>query len=152
MSNAPGREPCPFCGKLISARADRCRFCGEWLTEEEEEFEEEDLDDEGELPRHHRRRDNDLQPTDLLIPTNVSGWAIASCYLGLIGFCLPFIGLLFAIPAFICGIMAMTRRPVKKATYGSVTGNIRAVIGLILSGLAIVGWGGLLILLLTKRI
>jgi hypothetical protein len=90
------------------------------------------------------RKDDVVGPTDFLIPTNVSPWAIGSCYLGLLGLILPFIGLILAVPAFIFGILALSKRN-KRTTYGSVTGMIRAVIGLICSGLAILIWGGLLL-------
>jgi hypothetical protein len=136
---AATEEPCPFCGRHISVRAERCRFCGEYLYEEDEE----------EPPRP--RRGQSLQPTDLLIPTNVSAWAIGSCYMGLVGFCLPLVGLLFAIPGFIFGILAL-RQKRRRGSYGAVTGNIRAIIGLVLSSLAILLWGGLLLgMILSAR-
>jgi len=136
------KEPCPFCGKLISARAERCRFCGEDLYEDEE-------DDHRRRPRRSRKGE-EIEATDFLIPTNVSGWAIACCYLGLIGFCLPLIGLLFAVPAVICGIVAIKTRS-KKGSYGAVTSNIRAIIGLVLGGLAVLGWGTFGVILLMNN-
>jgi hypothetical protein len=105
-------------------------------------------DEDREQPPRRARHESAVQPTDFLIPTNVSGWSILSCYLGLIGFCLPFIGLVFAIPAFVFGIVALLNRS-RSRTYGAVTSDVRAVIGLILSSLAILGWGSLLIVMLT---
>jgi len=95
-------------------------------------------------PLPNLQQSNTIEVTDFLVPTNVSAWAIASCYMGFIGFCLPFIGLIFAVPAFISGIIAL-RKWRKRSSYGSVTSNIRAIIGLILSGLAILIWGGCLV-------
>jgi hypothetical protein len=126
MAKAPSTEPCPECGKLVSTRASVCPFCDAELYEDE--------DDDRETQRRPRRESGDIEAVDLIIPTNVSGWSIAACYLGLIGFCLPLIGLIFAIPAVICGIVALRRR--RKATsYGAVTSDVRAIIGLILGGL-----------------
>jgi hypothetical protein len=105
-----------------------------------------------EAPRPTRRPQ--LRPaadgTQLLIPTGVSGWAIASCYLGLLGFCIPFIGIAFALPAIICGIIAVSK-PAKGGDYGAVTSNVRAVIGLVLGGLGLIGWTLFLLVLLTGR-
>jgi hypothetical protein len=125
---------------MIKKTAIKCRFCGEELYEDED------------YPRQ-KQRGQGVEATEFLIPTNVSGWSIVSCYLGLIGFCLPLVGLVFAIPAFICGIVALRKRKrTKAASYGSVTSDVRAIIGLVLSGLAILGWGGLALLLLTRTI
>ncbi len=84
------------------------------------------------------------------MPTNVSPWAVASCYLGLIGFCLPVVGLIFSIPALVFGIIAMRKRS-KAQTYGAVTGNIRAIIGLVLSSLSILISVAVLILIAFAR-
>ena len=93
---------------------------------------------------------SDVEPVDFIIPTNVSAWSILACYLGLIGFCLPFIGLVFAIPAVIFGIVALRQRKKRKySSYGAVTSDVRAIIGLVLGSLAVVGYVTLLILLAT---
>jgi hypothetical protein len=140
MAEAPRKEPCPDCGKLVSIRAEVCPYCDADLFE-----------DEDDRPRRRpRKRSQDVEAVDFIVPTNVSGWSIASCYLGLIGFCLPIVGLVFAVPAFIFGIIALrTRR--KATSYGAVTSDIRAVIGLILSGLAIVAYSILLIIILVSQ-
>jgi hypothetical protein len=132
-------EPCPYCGELIPIAAARCRYCRRELDDEDDDLE----------PVRRRPRRNTVEATDFLVPTNVSGWALASCYLGLIGFCVPILGLVFAIPAIIFGIIALRKQKERALTYGEVTSNIRAVIGLILGSLGIIGWGALLILLAT---
>jgi hypothetical protein len=137
MSRPPREEPCPYCGELISATAARCRYCGRHLDDEEE-------------TRPRRRPRDTVEPTDFLVPTNVSGWALLSCYLGLIGFCLPVIGLVFAVPAVIFGIIAIRRQRERAVGYGEVTSNIRAIIGLILGSLATAGWGVVLVLMLAS--
>jgi hypothetical protein len=86
------------------------------------------------------RREEPVGPTDFLVPTGVSRWAIASCYFGLIGLCVPCLGLVLAIPAFVCGVVAIRQRR-NDASYGSVTSNVRAIIGLVASGLAIILYG-----------
>jgi hypothetical protein len=121
MSRPERLEPCPYCGKNVSVRAPECPYCGE------------DLED---APPARP----EVEATDFLVPTNVSGWAIVSCYTGLIGVCLP----PFAIPALICGIVALRRKP-RGHSYGAVTSNVRAIIGVVLGSLAILGWGGLVI-------
>lgn len=140
MPESPRKEPCPECGEMVSIRAAVCPFCDADLFEDE---------DEEDWPRRRtERRAGDIEAVDFIIPTNVSGWSIASCYLGLIGFCIPFVGLVFAIPALIFGIIALRRR--RRATsYGSVTSDIRAIIGLVLSSLAIIVYPTLIILLAT---
>ena len=110
MSGQSRKEPCPECGKLVSIRAEVCPFCDADLYE--------DGEDDRAPPRKLRKESPDIEAVDFLIPTNVSAWSILSCYLGLIGFCLPLVGLIFAIPAVIFGIIALRRR--RKATsYGA---------------------------------
>jgi hypothetical protein len=87
---------------------------------------------------------------DFLVPTNVSRWALASCYLGLVGFLLPLCGFFFAVPAVLCGIMALRNRPAG-GSYNAVTGNLRAIIGLTLGGLGVLVWGSLLLLFLLNQ-
>ena len=141
MAREQADEPCPFCSEYVPVTARRCRFCGEPLDE---------ADEDRRRPARRARTGQTIEPTDFIVPTNVSGWSIVACYAGLVGFCVPFAGLLFAIPAFICGIIALRKRK-RGSSYGAVTSDIRAVIGLILSSLAILGWGGLLIFLLLAH-
>src|SRR5262245_66256491 len=79
------------------------------------------------------------EPTEFLIPTGVSGYSLAACYLGLLG-CVPVVGLIFGIIALICGIIALRQRKKKRApgSYGAVTSDMRAVIGVVLGAVAIV--------------
>src|SRR5262245_48517134 len=122
-------EPtCPECGRPLAPGETVCRRC---------ERRRRDDDDWDEPVRRRPVEEPAIQPTDFIIPTNVSGWSIAACYLGLIGLCLPIVGLVFAIPAFICGIVALRRRRGPRQSYGAVTSDIRAIVGLALSGLAI---------------
>src|SRR5262249_3894609 len=93
----------------------------------------------------------DIGPVDFIVPTNVSGASILSCYMGLVGFCLPVCGLVFAIPAVILGIIALRRRR-KAASYGAVTSDIRAIIGLVLGGLGTLYGLVLLVLLLITAL
>jgi len=106
--------------------------------------------DDDEPPPRHRRDDYGDRPprrppppppveaTDFLIPTGVSGYSIAACYLGLIGCFLPILGVVLGPIAIVCGIVALRRRK-KAATYGAVTSDIRAVLGIIFGGLTLVG-------------
>ena len=141
MSQGPELEPCPYCRELISVRAHRCRYCGREVGD----------DDYQDVRPRRRPRNPGMQATDFLVPVNVSGWALASCYLGLIGFCLPFVGIPFGLVAVFCGIMAFQRKKQRAVTYGDVTGNVRAVIGLILGSLAVVGWGAVLVIMLATH-
>jgi len=94
-------------------------------------------DDYDERPRRPRRPPPPaVEATDFLIPTGVSGYSMAACYLGLVSCFLPILGLVFAAIAIVCGIVALRRRK-KAVTYGAVTGDIRAVIGIILGGLTL---------------
>jgi hypothetical protein len=129
MSSSPTR-PCPFCGEAIQAEAIKCRFCGEIV-----------------------RRDGppDDGPVQFIVPVNVSGWSLAACYAGLIGLCIPVVGLVFAIPALIFGIIAVKKMKAGANSYGAISGNIRAVLGLIFSILAILLWGGVLVYILLQE-
>src|SRR5947209_4372703 len=113
--------PCPYCGQPVPAGAPQCRSCGRPLDWGGPAGERQWID-EGDDERRGGRPRQDVEATDFLVPVNVSPWALASCYLGLIGFCLPIIGLVFAIPALIFGIIALQKKPARRVSYGSVTG------------------------------
>jgi hypothetical protein len=101
--------------------------------------EDDDYDD-----RPRRRRPDEIEATDFLIPTNVSAASMAACYLGLFSCFLPFLGFLMALIALPCGIVALRRRK-KSSSYGAVTGDIRAVVGIICSSLTILTHVGFLV-------
>ena len=140
MPEEARKAPCPECGKLVSARAEVCPFCDAEMFEDD--------DDHG-RSRSPRRSPSDVEAVDFIVPTNVSVWSILACYMGLIGFCLPIVGLVFAIPAVIFGIMGLRRRK-KTGSYGAVTSDIRAIIGLVLGSLGtLIGLTLLIIMIAT---
>ncbi len=143
MANAPSEQPCPKCSKQVSSRAFVCPFCNASLDEEE--------DYGPETRKRPMKQSAEIGAVDFIVPTHVSGASILSCYMGLIGFCLPLFGLVFAIPAVIFGIIALRRRR-KAASYGAVTSDIRAIIGLILGGLGTLHGLALLGLLLLSML
>jgi hypothetical protein len=97
-----------------------------------------DLDDHDDRPR--RRREPDLEATDFLIPTGVSAYSMAACYFGLFSCFIPVVGLLMALIAVPCGVVALRRRKKRASTYGSVTGDIRAVLGIVCGSLTLLGY------------
>jgi hypothetical protein len=103
--------------------------------DDEADEDDDDLDRPSRRRPRNRRRD-EFEPTELIVPTGVSAYSIVACYAGLIGMCLPGIGLVFAIPAFICAIIALRKRK-QAATYGAVTSDIRAIAGLIMSSIGL---------------
>jgi hypothetical protein len=107
--------------------------------------EDDDYDD-----RPRRRREPEIEATDFLIPTNVSAASMAACYFGLFSCFLPVLGFLMALIALPCGIVALRRR--KKAnSYGSVTGDIRAIVGIFCSSLTILTHLGFVIYFVLKN-
>src|SRR5437667_11527071 len=135
MADVPSEQRCPNCGERVSSRAFVCPFCNANLYDAEIRM----------------KRTEDIGAVDFLVPTNVSGASILACYLGLIGFCLPLLGLLFAIPAVIFGIIALRRRR-QAISYGAVTSDVRAIIGLVLGGLGTLHGLALLLLLLIAAL
>lgn len=133
MSQSEQLKRCPYCGEQIKVAAVKCRFCQEFLDQRPAEDDDEPVD-----------------AVDFIIPAHVSGWAMASCYLGLIGFCLPFIGILFAIPGLVCGILAWQRRSAS-SSYRSKTSNLRTIVGIVLSSLSIIGYGTILVIMILSN-
>jgi hypothetical protein len=125
---------CPYCGNAIKAVAVKCRFCGEFLD-----------DDEIEPARGHG--DNGAeQGVRWLIPIGRSGWAVASGYLGLLS-CFPFLGLAFGILAVITGILALRhgkRNPKMggkgRAIFGIIAGSLAGLINGVMIGTLIYGY------------
>jgi hypothetical protein len=96
----------------------------------DDDYEDDDYDD-----RPRRRRADDVDPVGFIVPTDVSVWSILACYLGLIGCVLHPLALV----AIVLGIVALRKR--KKATsYGRVTSDIRAVIGIVLGSITVLAY------------
>lgn len=123
MPDSEDTKTCPYCGKVIKAVAIKCRFCGEFLD-----------DDDDEIKPVRRRGDEGA--VKWLIPIGRSGWAVASGYLGLLS-CFPFVGLVFGILAVISGILAL-RHSKRNPKMG---GKGRAIFGIIVGSLAGLGNG-----------
>lgn len=74
-----------------------------------------------------RDRDEDFNPAGLIVPLGASPFSIISCYTGLLGLCVPVLGVI----ALVTGILALRgRKKVAAANYGSVTSDIRAWVGI----------------------
>jgi hypothetical protein len=141
LTDAPRENTCPECGRVIAGPDAPCPHCGAGSVEAP------DVDVRRVRRRRAPRADD---PVQFLVPTNVSGWSIVACYAGFIGMCLPLFGLVFAIPAFICGIVALCKRK-RTVSYGSVTSDIRAILGLVFSSVAILLWGGIILFVSLSR-
>jgi Domain of unknown function (DUF4190) len=93
-----------------------------------------DEDDDDYEPRRRRSQDLGDDPAmRLILPVGLSGWAIASGYLGLISvLCVPSP---FALITGILAILEMQRNPKKhgmgRAIFGIVMGGIGTIIGVI---------------------
>lgn len=126
MPHPISEEACRACRRMIPAIADQCPLCGRW------------------------RQDADaVDAVDFLVPTKVSPAALLSCYMGLVGLLLPVLGFFFALPAVVLGAIALAKWRTG-GTYGSVTSNIRAIIGVVLGGLGTLIWGAVWIMILMK--
>jgi hypothetical protein len=124
-------------------------------------------DDSDDRPRHRPRRDDasegdghprrrpsggEFEATELIVPTGVSAYSIIACYAGLVGMCLPILGAPFALTAFVCAIVALRKRKSgSPASYGKVTSDIRAIVGLVFSTIGLLINGGFLLILLFGK-
>jgi hypothetical protein len=126
-------EPCPFCGQPVSVTAIKCRHCGEYLDEDDEDED------------HGRRATGEGdEGVKWLLPVGRSGWAIAAGYLGLLS-CTPLIGLIFGIAAIVTGILAL--REINQNR--DLGGTGRAIFGLVMGSLATVGYAVVLVMMVA---
>ena len=109
MPDEIARVPCPMCGELIAAKARKCRFCGETVSDES-------------LPE-----EKDDAPMSRVIPYK-NPPALIGYYLGIFSLfpCFP-----IGIAAFVLGIIGW-RRVLKNP---ELHGSVHAWIGIILGGL-----------------
>jgi hypothetical protein len=107
-------------------------------------------DDEYFDERRQRPRQQDVEAAEFLIPTGVSAWSMSACYFGFFSCFLPVIGLAMALIALPSGIIALRKRKKKSTSYGAVTGDIRAWIGIVCSSLTILGHLILIPVILSK--
>jgi hypothetical protein len=93
-------------------------------------------DDDDDFDRKRRnigREDDDdgsNSPLSAVVPVGVSIWALASLYLALLGCIIPGFGLI----AIFCGVMAFATHK-QKASYGSISGNLRAILGIVIGAI-----------------
>ena len=112
---------------------------------------DEDYDDYDRPRRRRQPPPPGVEPTEFLIPTGVSTWSMAACYFGLFS-------CVVAIPRPDHGDLlrcraasSQLRRRKKANTYGAVTGDVRAIIGIVCSSLTIIGYSIFAMYLLTKK-
>jgi len=77
---------------------------------------------------------------------------MAACYFGLFSCFFPLLGLLMALVALPCGIVALRQKKKYRGTYGAVTADIRAIIGIVCSSMTLLGYLILGVLLATGRL
>lgn len=133
----PPEPPCPSCHRPVPWGAAQCAHCGIQfaVASDHPDF----------------RKPPSTSPLEFIVPVNTNLWAVLSCYLGLLSLGLPscslcagfpanaelrrillFFMFIPAIPGLAFGIVALKQRK-KEATYGAVTGLLRALIGIALS-------------------
>lgn len=91
-----------------------------------------------------------VDAVQFLVPTKTSIWALISCYTGFCGMLFPLIGLPFAIIGLITGVVALAKWK-KGTSYGSITSNIRAIIGVVCSIIGLSLWGTILVIIFFNR-
>lgn len=150
------RDPCPKCGRRadVGAIADGpaavCNHCGKPLAPASEP-------NAGPVPPappplppvvpppppgHAQRQDlGDSPGMGLILPVNVSGWAIASGYLGL--FSVLALPAPLAVITGILAVMDLKKHPNKR-------GWVRAIVGLVLGGLGTIVLAFTVLLIATR--
>lgn len=117
-----------------------------------------DDDDDDDRPRKRRRRDEDEDedsddlgnsPLGAVVPLGTSIWALASFYLALLSCILPLP--LLGLIAIVCGGAAFFTQK-HQASYGSITGNIRAVLGVVIGLITMIGYSIFWIMMATGKI
>lgn len=116
---AEAMQPCPYCGEQIKTNAVKCRFCGEFLEDEEDD----ELEDEEE-------EEEESGAMKWVAPVNRSGFAILAGYLGILA--------LVPIPFILYGFFASeaevkrTAKVLEVGTYINVAlGGIAVLVGLL---------------------
>jgi hypothetical protein len=104
----------------------------------------EDDEEEEERPRKRKRRDADEEesadigssPLSAVVPVGGSIWALLSFWIALLSCVvpLPLLGLI----AVILGVVAFLTHK-SKASYGSITGNMRAILGIVIGLFTMIG-------------
>jgi hypothetical protein len=100
-----------------------------------------DDDEDDEAPRKKKKAakhdddDDDLgsSPLSAIIPVGGSIWALLSLYLSMVSCIVPGLWLI----SLLCGVLAFVTHK-HKASYGSVAGNMRAILGIAFSLIAMV--------------
>jgi hypothetical protein len=98
-------------------------------------------DDDDEAPRKKKKvaKDDDegedlgASPLSAIIPVGGSIWALLSLYLSMISCVVPGLWLV----SLLCGVLAFVTHK-HKASYGSIAGNMRAILGIVFSLIAMV--------------
>lgn len=81
------------------------------------------------------------------VPTNVSGWSLASCYVGLVSVFLPILGALTGLLAVLFGVVALATRKAP-GIESEQTRDVRAVLGIVAGTISTVLYVPLLALMI----
>lgn len=117
--------------------------------------EDEPDDEEEERPKKKRRRDADDEdgadigssPLSAVVPVGGSIWALVALYVGLLSCFVPGLWLV----SLLAGVLAFVTHK-QKMSYGSIAGNMRAILGIIISLVAMVFHIALLIAYISNPV